>query len=192
MVCDDKDFVCDEKDAWREKTMLKRIGIAILVIGLGSSSLAYAGSMKRLSEAEKDHYYALRVWMEKKVQKKWLRLKTEEERSAYLKKEGLWERFYSLDEEMRGKVVAGEVEVGWPINSVLMAWGMPHQRKRLTGRKAARSELFVYRFEVDPEGYVSVWEPNSKTVYKAVEFYQIDAVIDDSRVAELRRKDKWE
>ena len=52
--------------------------------------------------------------------------------------------------------------------------------------------MFVYRFEVDLEGFVMVWKPKSKTAHRARAFYQIDAVLDDARVTELRRKDKWD
>ncbi len=70
--------------------------------------------------------------------------------------------------------------------------GRPFERKRLTGRQATRSELFVYRFEVDRDGIVRVWVPDSNTAYKAVRQYQMDVYVDDSRVTELIRKDQWE
>ena len=172
--------------------MLKGLASVAICVGLLFGNGANAASTKRLSEAEKDHFYAVRVFMGEKEQKKWLKLKTEEERSAWLKQQGHWERFYQYDEDRREKIVAGEVEIGWEQDAVLMAWGMPHQRKRLTGRPASRSEMFVYRFEVDYEGYVTVWKPKSKTAHRAMKLYQIDAVLDDSRVTELRRKDKWD
>jgi len=166
--------------------------MALVGVGLLTSAVGCGPKTKRLSEAEKNHYYALQVWMEKKEQRLWLRLKTKDERDAWLKKRGLWERFYAFDEDMRNQIVAGEVEVGWEQPAVQMAWGMPHSRKRLTGRPATRSELFVYRFEVDAEGYVTVWKPKSKTVHRAVDLYQLDVYLDDGRVTELIRKDKWE
>ena len=136
--------------------MFKRLGAWVLCLGLLLGSTAQAASTKRLTESEKDHFYAVKVFMGDKEQKKWLKLKTEDARTAWMKKRGLWERFYQFDEDRRNKIVAGEVEVGWEQDAVLMAWGMPHQRKRLTGRPATRSEMFVYRFEVDFEGFVTV------------------------------------
>lgn len=172
--------------------MYKRLGFMVLCFNLFVGVGAHAASTKRLSDSEKDHFYAVKVFMGEKEQKKWLKLKTQSERDGWLKKQGLWERFYQHDEDTRKKIVAGEVEISWEQDSVLMAWGMPHQRKRLTGRPATRSELFVYRFEVDLEGYVSVWKPKSKTAHRAMKLYQIDVVLDDARVSEMRRKDKWD
>jgi hypothetical protein len=172
--------------------MFNRLGFIVLCFGLLFGVVAEAASTKRLSDTEKDHFYAVRVFMGEKEQKAWLKLKTQAERDGWLKKQGHWERFYQFDEDVRAKIVAGEVEVGWSLDAVLMAWGMPRQRKRMTGRPATRSEMFVYRFEVDLEGYVTVWRPKSKTAHRAKKLYQIDAVLDDARVSELRRKDKWD
>lgn len=172
--------------------MFKRLGCMVFCLGLLLGNTANAGSLKRLSEVEKDHYQAVKVFMGDKEKRKWLKLKTREERDAWLKHRKLWDRFYQFDEDIRKKIVDGEVEIGWKQDAVLMAWGMPHQRKRMTGRPAVRSEMFVYRFEVDFEGYVTVWKPKSKTAHRAMKLYQVDAVLDDERVTELRRKDKWD
>jgi hypothetical protein len=74
---------------------------------------------------------------------------------------------------------------------VLMSWGQPHDKKRLTGRPATRSELFVYKMEVDSEGYVTVWEPNSNTASRAVELFKWEVYIDDNVVTEMLKKDGW-
>ena len=44
-----------------------------------------------------------------------------------------------------------------------------------------------YRFEQQPDGSVLVWEPNSKTVYKAVRLFVRG--IDDDVVMEIKEKD---
>ena len=113
--------------------MLKGLITVGLAMSLLAGGPALAGSTKRLSGAEKDQYYSVRVFMGEKEQKKWLKLKTVEERTAWMKQRGLWERFYQFDKDRRAKIVAGEVEIGWEQDAVLMAWGMPHQRKRMTG-----------------------------------------------------------
>ena len=172
--------------------MFKRFFLVIISALLLGANAANAASTKRLEEDEKSHYAAVKVFMGEKERKKWLKLKTRDLRDAWLKERKLWERYYQYDDEMRQQIAAGEVAVGWPQDAVLMSWGMPHQRKRLTGRPAIRSEMFVYRFEVDYEGYVTVWQPKSKTAHLAVKLYQVDLVMDDAVVGELRQKDKWD
>lgn len=166
-----------------------------LVLALLAGSLltgCMSAKLKRLSPAERDHYYALRVFMGEDTTKAFLKLKTESERDALLHELGLWDRFYKYPDFVREKIIAGEVQEGWTEDQMFMAWGEPYDRRRLTGRPAARSELFVYRFEVAPDGVVRVWNPSSKTAYKAVDFYQIEAYVDDSRIAEIVRKEDWE
>lgn len=147
--------------------------------------------LDRLSDTERDHYHALKVWMTEKEIKDWLKLKTEDERNQWLKDKGYWVRFYQYDERLRQAILDGLVAVGWTQDMVLMSWGPPHERRRNTGRQAQRSETLVYRFEVTPEGEVLVWEPDSKTAYLAVDKYRYEVVVDDGVVAELNRKDGW-
>ena len=130
--------------------------------------------------------------MNKDVQKTFLRFKTEGERNAFLQERGLWERFYKYDQRIRDMIVAGEVQEGWGEDQMFMAWGEPYDRRRLTGRPASRSELFVYRFEVASDGVVRVWNPSSKTAYKAVDFYQVNVYVDDERISEMQRKEDWD
>lgn len=171
------------------EVVVRQIVILLLVGGM----LAGCGSkLKRLSSTEQLHYYALRVYMDKKEEKAFLKGKTEEERSAWLKEHGLWDRFYQYDEVVRDQIVSGDVREGWSEDMVLMSWGAPFQRRRMTGRPAERSEVFVYRFEVDKDGIVRVWDPDSKTAYKMVSRYQVELFVDDGEVTEMRRKDHWE
>ena len=146
---------------------------------------------KKLEDVEKDHYQALKVWMSEDQNKAFFKLKTEEERNQWLKDKGLWERFYGLEDFMREKVLLGEVEVGWSQNMVYMAFGQPFKKKRLTGRKAARSELFIYRMEVSDDGAHMAWVPGSKATYKAVDKYQLEIYVDDEVVVEIQQKKKW-
>jgi hypothetical protein len=169
---------------------MRTLALALLAGSLLTGCMS--AKLKRLSDAERDHYYALRVFMGEDTTKAFLKLKTESERNALLNDLGLWERFYKYDQAIRDKIVAGEVEEGWTEDQMFMSWGEPYDRRRLTGRPAARSELFVYRFEVAPDGVIRVWTPSSKTAYKAVDFYQIEAYVDDNRIAEIVRKEDWE
>lgn len=150
-----------------------------------------AGKLDRLSEAEKDHYRALRVFMEESDQKAWLKLKTEEERNAWLQEQKLWDRFYALTAEQRQSVIAGEVKRGFSRDMVYMAWGNPFQKQRLTGREAERSEMLIYRFEVDKEGFATP-VVGKKVDYKAVDRYQTEVLLDDDVVTEIVEKDEWE
>ena len=171
-----------------------------LVLGLASATVvaptpAHAGwekKVKNLSDVEFAHYYALRVYMDDDMRKTYLKLKTEEERNQYLVDQGLWDRFYQYPDFVREQIVAGDVQVGWKKDMVYLSWGRPFDRKKLAGRKAERSELFVYRFEVheDKEGTVTaiVWEPGSKTDYKAVDRFVREITLDDDVVTEIAQK----
>src|SRR5690606_29005944 len=150
----------------------------LLVVGLVAGC---GGKMKRLTSAERDHYAGLRVYMDEDAQKDWLKHKTEEERNTWLRTHGVpgsqltyWDQFYQYDEADREAILGGDVQLGWTEDRVFMAWGRPVERKRRTGRPYSRSELFVYRFEVDRDGLIRVWEPSSNTAYKAVRQYQMD------------------
>lgn len=165
----------------------------IVLAGLVALALAGCGSkMKRLSPAEQDHFYALRVYMDDKEEKAFLKGKTEEERNAWLVKAGFWDTFYKYDAGIRELIVAGDVSEGWAEDMVLMSWGPPFQRRRTTSRPAQRSEIFIYRFEVAKDGTVRVFDPAGKTAYKMAARYQIDVYVDDQKVTEMLRKEDWE
>jgi hypothetical protein len=69
-----------------------------------------------------------------------------------------------------------------------MAWGSPYDRTRLVGRNAVRSEMLTYRFEVQEDGAILLWEPGSKTAYKAIRLFVREVVIDDDNLVEIREK----
>ena len=166
--------------------------LPILLMFLAACS--WKNRTKFLDDEEFDHYYALRVYMEEGDRKEYLKLKTREERDQYLKEAGLWERFYKYDPHIRELIIGGEVQAGWTKDMVYMAWGTPYDRRKLPGRAAQRSEMLIYRFEqhVDKEGNnsVLVWEPASKTEYKAVKLFEQEVVLDDDVVAEVSMKAK--
>lgn len=160
--------------------------VALLVLG-GASKL------DRLTPVERDHFDALRVWFpSEKDEKVFLKLKTEEERNQWLKDRGYWERFYKYDQAMRDDIVGGLVAMGWPYDAILMAWGAPHQKMRLPGRKATRAEMYVYKFEITDDGSVMVWAPKSKESYKAVGKYRMELYVDDGVLTEIVRKEGWD
>lgn len=149
----------------------------------------YERFQKRLDNQEFDHWYALRVYMTENQRKTYLKFKTRDERDAYLKELGLWDRFYSYSDEERQEIVAGEVKRGWTKDKVEMAWGAPHDRQKAMGRQAVRSDIYIYRFEQQADGRILIWEPNSKTAYKAVRLFVREVIIDDDVVAEIRERD---
>ena len=169
-----------------------RHALVFVLALLAFSGCGYERHMKRLSDVEFDHYYALRPYMDEESRKTYLKLKTEEERNQFLKDKGLWDRFYKYDQETRDSIVAGDVQVGWTKDKVLMAWGRPYDKQKLAGREAQRSERLVYRFEKHEDGSILVWEANSKTEYKAVELFQRDVLLDDDVVAQISQRDRWE
>lgn len=166
------------------------IWAGLLAVGvLFAASPSLADKTKRLSAVEKDHYQALKVYMDADMRKAFLKLKTEDARNGYLKKKGLWGRFYQYNERVREAILVGDVKVGWEENAVFMAWGAPVKRFDQVDRPASLSEEFVYRFEVDPYGDVLVWSKESKTAHKAALLYQVQLTVDDGRVARMIRTD---
>lgn len=158
---------------------------ALLVMGCGSK-------LKRLSEPERAQYEAVKVFMDEDQVKTYLKAKTKDERDALLKQLGLYDRYWSLDEERRDQIAIGDVQIGWTREELLMAWGKPQAASKPAGRPAEYSEMYLYRFEVQPDGAVLVWTPDSKTAYKAVQLYQLEVFVDDGRVTEMVKKDRWE
>ena len=130
-----------------------------------STGCSMSSKLKKLDEEEYDHYMALRVYLDrpdargvrsKDERKAFFKNKTRAERDQWLKDKGLWDKFYQYDAHIRDKIVQGAVQVGWDKHMVYQAWGMPFVRRKLPGRQAQRSELFVYRFEVRKDGPSSV------------------------------------
>ena len=158
--------------------------LAALLTGCG-----YKKNVKNLTDSEFDHYYALRVFMSEDQVKTYLKKETADERNAYLKEIGLWDRFYKYSDREREQIVRGDVAVGWTQDKVLMSWGDPYEFRKLPGRKAERSELWVYRFEVGEDGAVRVWTKDSKTYYKATRLFVRELTLDDGKVAEIEEKD---
>lgn len=153
--------------------------------------LTAGGKLDRLSSTERDHYDALKVYMTDKDRKAYLKLKTEDARNGWLKERDLWDRFYQYDTRMRDLILRGKVSPGWSVDQVWMAWGKPHERLAVAGRKAAKSERLIYRFEVDKEGQVFVWTPGSKVTHTAVSKYRQLVTVDDGVVAEIEKKSGW-
>jgi len=154
--------------------------------------VAASGKVKRLSDAEQAHFYALKPYMDDDQERAFLKLKTEPERDAWLKDAGLWDRYYQYDAATRDLIIAGEIAIGWHEDQVIMAWGPPYQKRRMTSRPATRSEVYIYRFEVDKKGIIRVFQPDSRTAYKMVDRFQTELYIDDGRVTEMLRKEQWE
>ena len=67
--------------------------VAMLYFGCG-----YERFQKRLDTQEFSHWYALRVDMSEEERKTYLKLKTKEERNAYLKEKEYWDLFYKYDQ----------------------------------------------------------------------------------------------
>lgn len=163
-----------------------------LLLALSLSLTAQAGwqnKVKKLSDVEFDHYYALRAYMNEDQRKTYLKTKTEEGRNELLVTLGLWDRFYKYDELSRELIISGKVELGWTKDMLEMAWGVPFDKRKLAGRQAQRSELWVYRFEQQKEGGILVWEPGSKTQYRAVRLFEREVTLDDDKVVSIEERD---
>lgn len=173
----------------------------LLLLAILSVGCSWEAKVKNLSDAEFDHYYALKPFMKDEERKVYLKLKTEDERNAWLKsngcnevlgkKECYWDRFYRYDEHIRKLIVEGAVQQGWTKDMVLMAWGPPWDKRTLVGRPAPRSELLLYQFERHEDGSVLVYVPGSKTEYKAIDRFRREVYLDSDVVTEIVEKKGW-
>ena len=153
------------------------------------SGCGYERLQKRLEDSEFDHWYALRVFMSDTEKKTYLKLKTQAERDEWLKStRKLWDTFYKYEPHIRELIVAGDVQKGWTEEMLYMSWGSPWDRQKVVGRNAVRSEKLIYRFEAHSDGSVLLWEPNSKTAYKANRLFVRIVILDDSKVASINEK----
>ena len=162
-----------------------------LLLSLVLGGCGLEARIKKLSEAEYMHYYALRPFVSDDDRKAFLKLKTEEERNQWLKDKGLWQTFYKYEPNIRQAIVDGAVQKGWTGEMVYMAWGAPFDTRKLTGRPATKSQLLVYRFERHEDGVVLVWTPGSKTEYKSIGRFTRSVYLDDDRVTEIVEEEDW-
>lgn len=80
-----------------------------------------ANNPERLPELDRRFYYNLDSAQD---QQDFLRLR-DEDRQAFLEREGLWQKWSALPESQRKLAAAGDVEVGFDEFAVFMAWGPP-------------------------------------------------------------------
>jgi hypothetical protein len=180
--------------------MPRTLLLAALTFAL-TTGCSISSKVKKLDDDEYKHYMALRVYLDrpnargersKDERKEFLKSKTREERDQWLKDKGVWDKFYQYDEHIREKIVNGGVQVGWDKHMVYQSWGMPFLRRKLPGRQAQRSEMFIYRFEVRQDGVHQVWVKGSKDTYKAQRLYTKELIVDDDKIAEIRERDgQW-
>lgn len=168
---------------------MKRI-VTLLTAALLVPAVAFGGKFEKLEPEEQQHFRALEVFMDKDDVKAFFKLKERSERDAYLKELGLWDRFYAYPAEERAMIVASDVRLGFTRDQLYMAWAAPFSKQRLTGRPAERSERMVYRFEVDKDGYATPLGKNRD--YKAVDRYQVEVIVDDDIVTEMKEKATWD
>jgi hypothetical protein len=171
---------------------MRRLLFALILM----SACSYTRLVKNLSDTEFDHYYAMRSYMNEEQRAEYLKLKTQEERDQYLKDfmlpglppVSLWDTYYKYDARIREKILAGEVQKGWTVDMLMMSWGPPMKSRKLPGRQAERSLLYIYKFEKHPDGSVLVWQPDSKTEYKAERVFLREVILDDDVIAEIHDK----
>ena len=58
--------------------------------------------------------------MDEDARRDYLRLQTEEERNDYLQTAELWDNFYQYEPHIRDLIVAGDVQVGWSKEMLVM------------------------------------------------------------------------
>ena len=167
--------------------MVRALILVLVMLG----GCGWESRVKKLSDEEFKAYYALKPYMNDDTRKAYLKLKTEAERTKYLKSKGLHERFYKFEEHVRQAIVDGAVQTGWTKEMVYMSWGNPFDRRALAGRPASRSEMLVYRFEKQEDGSILVWVPNSKTEYKAIARFIREVYLDNDQVTEIIEKPGW-
>ncbi len=172
------------------RRVLVLVALAVLMGG------CWKKRVKHLSATEFDHYYALRPFMDEDLQKGFLKGKTEEDRNAFLKSntfqnKTLWDIFYQYDAAKRELIVAGDVQQGFSGDMVLMAWGKPYDKKKLVGRPATRSEMYIYRFETAEDGTIMVYDPDDGSSYHAIRRFHREVILDDNVVTEILEENGW-
>jgi len=154
---------------------------------------------KQLGAVELDHYRALEVYMDqpdasgkrpKTERKELLSLKTEEERNQWLKDKKLWDHFYQYPPHIREKISQGDVQVGWTIDMVQMAWGRQMKKEKPPACPVSRCWRYIYRFEQLEDGTTQVWVEGSKDEYRAVRIYDREVEVGDDRVMEINTKSR--
>ena len=180
-----------------------RILVFALATLVGCSMSHYK---KRLSPTEQTHYRALEVYLDqpdksgerpKAERMAFLKLKTEEERNAWLKNkklpssggEGtLWEKFYQYEPHVRERIDQGDVQEGWTLDMVYMSWGRPMKREKPPACGASRCWRYIYRFEQLDDGTIQVWVEGSKDEYRAVRIYDREVEVGDNVVLSIKTK----
>ena len=180
-----------------------RILIFALATLVGCSMSHYK---KRLTDAEKAHYRALEVYLDqpdadnrrpKTERMSFLKLKTENERNAWLKNKmlpssggegNLWDKFYQYEPHIRERIDRGEVQEGWTLDMVYMSWGRPMKREKPPACDASRCWRYIYRFEQLEDGQIQVWVPGSKDEYRAVRIYDREVEVGDNMVLSIKTK----
>ena len=166
------------------KRLVPVLALTLLVFGMGNRKL------KRLSADERAHFEALDVFMDDDAEKAFLKLKTEEERNAFLKQAGLWERYYQYDAERRAEIAAGDVKVGWTDDQVYMAWDAPHDRGRgVRSRAAGRTETLVYNFLLTADKQIVLWERGSKYEPSARAKFRLVLTAVDGVITQMEKQD---
>jgi len=164
----------------------------LVLLAVMVSACSWEHRVKKLDPNEFNTYYALRPYMSEEVRKHYLKLKDPADREQYLKDEKLWDIFYKYSDAEREAIIAGDAKLGWAKDMVVMAWGKPYDIRKLAGRHAQRSEMYIYRFEVMEDGRVLVWEPGSKTEYKSTRRFERMVTIDDDKVTQIDENEGWE
>jgi len=181
--------------------------IRILIIALATLvGCSMSARKKNLSEDELVHYRALEVYLDqpgadnkrpKTERLEYLKLKTEAERNSWLKNYKLpsstgagtlWERFYQYEPHVREKIAQGDVQIGWTIEMVYMAWGRPMKREKPPACSHSRCWRYIYRFEQLEDGAIQVWVEGSKDEYRAVRIYDREVEVGDDRVLGITTK----
>ena len=156
--------------------------------------------IKRLENAEFDHYSALKVFMDKNQINLYLKKKTRDQRDAYLKELGLWDRFYQYEPNIRDKIVQRDVQVGWNTDMLQMSWGRPIDKRKEFRDSAEQSYNWIYKFERHAKGSevcgkestqpcTIVWLPGSPTEYKAISMFKRHVVIEEQGRRDLTTDD---
>ncbi len=173
------------------------LGVALLLLPVLGAGCGNSYRIKKLDTTEYNQYIALRPFMTDDEKTEWLKLKTDADRDQWLKdkkygipESSLWDKFYKYSDKVRQQIIDGKVEVGWTKDQVVMAWGQPYDKRKLTGRPAERSELLVYRFTTDKDGVTQVFvdgAPMEKVVSRTTAL----CYIDDNVLTSLENKDGW-
>lgn len=149
-------------------------GLATLILSTLLATAAWAANLdklaKKLPEAERAVFMALRIFMTEEEQTVYLgNLRTPEERQKFLEDTGYWQKWERLQPEQQQAIALGRVLPGFDRDALYMAWGKAYKIRKDV-EDGVYVDVLYYRWEKDKKGREFVSFPDSPSGYRNESF----------------------